>query len=203
MSLARTSPATRAVARWRCSSPSTGRSWFTRWLCSSRRSSACPPRRRCSSERLLRSTRTSAATTLGAVAGFLSLVSGLDWDSCRGVIETHVPGGVAQAIADADTFFAAELPALGAWEFGPAEAAAIAQPVLSVKGSDTERLWVEVASLLRSWFLQAEELTIPGIGHLLQMQRSEPVARGVAGFLGRHPMATAEIGASPARGAGT
>jgi 3-oxoadipate enol-lactonase len=127
-------------------------------------------------------------------------VSGLDWDSCRGVIEKHVPSGVAQAIADADTFFGAELPALGAWEFGPTEAAAITQPVLSVKGSDTERLWVEVAALLRAWFPQVEELTIAGIGHLLQMQRSEPVARGLAEFLGRHPMATADIGASRARG---
>jgi 3-oxoadipate enol-lactonase len=106
---------------------------------------------------------------------------------------------VAQAIADAATFFAAELPALGAWEFGPAEAAAIAQPVLSVIGGDTEPLWVEVAELLRSWFPQVEELAVPGVGHLLQMQSAEPVAGGVAGFLGRHPMVAVDAARSQAR----
>ena len=124
----------------------------------------------------------------GAVAGFLSLVSGLDWETCRGVIDEHVPGGVAQAIRDADTFFGVELPALSAWEFGPEQAAAIAQPVLSVLGAETDRLWVEVADLLRCWFPQVEELGVDGVGHLLQMQRVQPVARGLAAFLGRHPI---------------
>jgi len=128
----------------------------------------------------------------GAVAGFLSLVSGLDWETCRDAIDKHVPGGVAQAISDADTFFGVELPALGAWEFGPEQAAAITQPVLSVLGTETERLWVEVADLLRSWFPHIEELAIDGVGHLLQMQRANPVTRGVAEFLGRHPMVSVE-----------
>jgi pimeloyl-ACP methyl ester carboxylesterase len=131
-----------------------------------------------------------------AVVGFLSIVSGLDWEQCRAVIDEHVPGGVAQAIRDADTFFGIELPALSAWKFGPEQAARISQPVLSVRGADTERLWVEVADLLRSWFPQVEDLTVESVGHLLHMQRPEPVARGVAAFLGRHPMTAAERGAS-------
>ncbi len=94
----------------------------------------------------------------GAVVGFLSLVSGLDRETCRGVIQENVPGGIAQAISDADTFFGVELPAVGAWEFGRDEAAVITQPVLSVLGTETETLWVEIAGLLRSWFPQVEEL---------------------------------------------
>jgi len=128
----------------------------------------------------------------GAVAGFLSLVSGLDWETCRGVIDENVPGGVAHAIRDADTFFGVELPALGAWQFGAEQAAAFTQPVLSVLGADTERLWVEVAELLRRWFPRVEELTVGGVGHLLQMQRAEPIAQGVAAFFGRHPMLAVE-----------
>lgn len=135
----------------------------------------------------------------GAVAGFLSLVSGLDRETCRGMIDEHVPGGIARAISDADTFFGVELPAVGAWEFGPEQAAVITQPVLSVLGTETERLWVEVADLLRSWFPQVEELAVDGVGHLLQMQRAEPVARGLAEFLGRHPMRPVEDGRSLAR----
>ena len=123
-----------------------------------------------------------------AVAEFLSLVSGLDRETCRGVMDEHVPGGVAKAITDADTFFGIELPALGAWEFGRGKAAAIVQPVLSVLGTETERLWVDVDELLHSWFPQLQELTVTGVGHLLQMQHPQPVARGVAAFFGRHPM---------------
>lgn len=121
-----------------------------------------------------------------AVAGFLSVVSGLEWETCRAVIDEHVPGAVAQLIADADTLFGVELPAVGAWEFGPGQAATIAQPVLSVSGTNTEQLWVEVAALLRSSFPQIEELTIEGVGHLLHMQRPTPVVRGLADFLHRN-----------------
>jgi pimeloyl-ACP methyl ester carboxylesterase len=123
-----------------------------------------------------------------AVASFLSLVSGLEWEACRAVMDENVPGGVAQATRDADTFFGVELPAVAAWEFGPEQAATITQPVLSVLGSDTERLWVEVAEVLRSWIPQVDELTINGVGHFLHMQRPQPVVRAVAAFLHRHPM---------------
>ena len=34
----------------------------------------------------------------GAMAEFLSVVCSLDWETCRTVIEQHVPGGVAQAM---------------------------------------------------------------------------------------------------------
>ena len=130
-----------------------------------------------------------------AVAGFLTIVSGFEWETCRAVIDEHVPGAVAQAIGDADTFFGAELPALSAWEFGPEQGAGISQPVLSVLGTETGRLWVEVAALLRSWLPHVEELAVDGVGHLLQIERPEPVARGVAAFLGRHPMLAAARGA--------
>ena len=71
----------------------------------------------------------------GALAIFMSVVSGLDWATCRAVLEERVPGAVAQAIKDADTFFGIELPALAEWAFGPEQAAAIHCPVLSVLGT--------------------------------------------------------------------
>lgn len=123
-----------------------------------------------------------------AVIGFLSVVGGLDSATCRIVIDANVPGGVAQAIDDAETFFGVELPALGAWRFDEAQAARIRQPVLSVLGSDTQPLWIEVAQRLRAWIPQVEEHVVPGVGHLLQMQRPAPVAAAVAAFLARHPM---------------
>jgi pimeloyl-ACP methyl ester carboxylesterase len=124
-----------------------------------------------------------------AVAGFISLASGLDWETARGVIDDYVPGSVAQAVKDVDTFCGVDLPALSAWEFGPEEAAAVSQPVLSVLGAESEQLFVDGAALLRSWLPEVEDLTVEGVGHLLQIQRPEPVARGIAEFFDRHPIA--------------
>jgi pimeloyl-ACP methyl ester carboxylesterase len=123
-----------------------------------------------------------------ALAAFMSAVSGLEWDACRALLDERVPGAVPQAIKDADTFFGIELPALSAWTFGAEQAAAISQPVLSVLGTDTEPLWIEVADLLRSWLRQVEDCTIEGAGHLLHMQRPEPVAKCIAAFFGRHSL---------------
>jgi pimeloyl-ACP methyl ester carboxylesterase len=130
-----------------------------------------------------------------AVTGFLSVVSGLDTDACQAVIERNVPGGIAQAIKDADTFFGIELPSLSAWRFAAEQARRIRQPVLSILGSNTGQLWLEVDALLNSWVAQVEGLTINGVGHLLQMQDPEPVARGLAIFLAHHPMT--QIGLQP------
>jgi pimeloyl-ACP methyl ester carboxylesterase len=124
----------------------------------------------------------------GAMAAFLSIVSGLDSETCRNQLEKHIPGGVAEAMKDADNFFSSYLPALNAWQFGAEQAATISQPVLSVLGMQTERWFVDGHDLLHAWFPQIEDCTIDGVGHLLHMQRPEPVARCTAGFFARHPM---------------
>jgi pimeloyl-ACP methyl ester carboxylesterase len=124
----------------------------------------------------------------GAMAKFLSVVCGLDWETCQRVIEKHVPGGVARAMTNGDNFFGSYLPALNAWPFGPEQARSVSQPVLSVLGTETERWFVDGHELLHTWFPQVEDCRIEGVGHLLHIQRPEPVARGVAEFLARHPM---------------
>jgi pimeloyl-ACP methyl ester carboxylesterase len=124
-----------------------------------------------------------------ALALFMTTVSGLEWTVCRALLEDRIPGAVAQAVEDVDTFFGVELPALTEWEFGPQQAAAVDRPVLSVLGSETLPLWVEVAEFLRSSLPQVEELTVHGLGHLLHIQSPEPVARGMAEFLERNPIA--------------
>ena len=55
-----------------------------------------------------------------------------------GLEKKEVPGGIQQAVADADTFFRHDLPALRHWWFGPEEARAIKQPVLAVLGENGE-----------------------------------------------------------------
>jgi pimeloyl-ACP methyl ester carboxylesterase len=122
----------------------------------------------------------------GAWAMFLSAATGLDWPTCRAVLERRIPGVVAQAIKDADTLFGVELPAIATWAFGPERAAAIGCPVLSMVGSDTLPLFGEVAAFLSSSVPRIEERLIEGVGHLLHIQRPEPVARALAEFVDRH-----------------
>jgi pimeloyl-ACP methyl ester carboxylesterase len=123
-----------------------------------------------------------------ALAAFMTAVSGLEWNACRSLLDERVPGAVPQGIEDADTFFGIELPGLSAWTFGAEQAATISQPVLSVLGADTEPLWVEVAERLRAWLAHVEECTIEDVGHLLHMQRPEPVAKCIAEFFSRHKL---------------
>ena len=125
-----------------------------------------------------------------ALAIFLSAASGLDWERCRTLLEERVPGMITQSIRDVDTFFGVELPGLTQWAFDARQAASIAQPTLSVLGSSTESLWVEVDELLRSSMPNIESCKIEGVGHLLHLQRPEPVARRIATFLARHPTTT-------------
>jgi pimeloyl-ACP methyl ester carboxylesterase len=123
-----------------------------------------------------------------ALAIFMSVASGLGWDACRAVLEERIPGIVSQTVKDADTIFGVELPGLTQWKFGAEEAAKIRQPALSVLGTQTEPLWVEVADRLRSWLPRIEECKIDGVGHLLLIQRPTPVARAIADFFGRNAM---------------
>ena len=124
----------------------------------------------------------------GAFAMFVAAASGLDWATCRALLEERIPGVVTQSIKDADTFFGVELPALTEWEFGADQAAAIHRPVLSVLGAETQPLWVEIADFLRASLPYVEGCTIDGVGHLLQIQQPQPVARAIARFLGGNSM---------------
>ena len=45
--------------------------------------------------------------------------------------------------------------------------------------------------MLRSWFPESEEVVIEGVGHLLHLERPEPVAAGIAAFFARHRLTEA------------
>lgn len=127
----------------------------------------------------------------GAMAAFLSVVTGLAWEECRRVIDERVPGGAAQALREAGFFFGFDVPALGAWAVGAEDAASITQPVLSIQGGESDPLFAEVGELLRSWFPDLEEADVCGAGHLLQIERPAEVAESLAAFFGRHPTGSA------------
>lgn len=117
-----------------------------------------------------------------AVEIFSDYVFRPNWES---IVENTVPGGVEQAVKDVDAFVR-ELPTIPAWQFGPDQAAAIHQPVLSVVGIQSHQIMKEGRNLLHSWFPQTEDFDAQST-HLLQMQDPVGVARALADFFSRHP----------------
>jgi pimeloyl-ACP methyl ester carboxylesterase len=124
--------------------------------------------------------RYQAGDAEGAVHGFLALVGDRNWHA---IIEQTVPGGIAQAVKDAATFFETEVPGAPSWTFGPEQAAAITCPVLSVLGSRSSPLFVEGRQLLHAWFPACQDADIAGATHLLQMQAPKSVAAAISAFL--------------------
>ncbi len=118
-----------------------------------------------------------------AIEMFSNNVFGPGWQS---VVERTVPGGVEQGMTDGDTFML-ELATIREWSFGPEQARAIQQPVLSVVGVRSDLFMQEGRQLIHSWFPQAEDCD-PQSTHLLQMQDPQGVAHGLADFFARHPI---------------
>ena len=132
-----------------------------------------------------------AGEPAAGVDAFMSVVAGTEW---RDLVSAEVPGGVAQAKADAATFFELELSAVAAWEFDESKVGAIDHPVLYLWGGESgvvmsvEDIYREGRDHVKSWFPQTEEHYIEGINHALQMQEPQAVAEGIAEFLKRHPL---------------
>lgn len=116
----------------------------------------------------------------GAVDAFLQAVCGKDY---RSAVDD---AGFEQAVADADTFFGVELPALEEWTFTQEDAARITQPVLAVLGADSNAVlpgFGEGHQLLLEWFPQARPFVLPRATHLLQVQNPGDMAQALAAFL--------------------
>jgi pimeloyl-ACP methyl ester carboxylesterase len=139
--------------------------------------------------------RYGAGDRVGAVDSFLRGVAGPDY---RAVLEKAVPGAFDQAVADADTFFGQELPALRQWSFTREEARGIAQPVLAVLGarsddvrpsrSGASRVFRERQELLLDWLPNVEPFILRDATHLLQVENPRGMAEGLAAFFARHPI---------------
>jgi pimeloyl-ACP methyl ester carboxylesterase len=121
----------------------------------------------------------------GAIDGFLRHVCG---DGYRSTLENVIPAAFDEALAEADLFFQAEMPAVQQWAFEPRDAARITQPVLNVLGADSAPRFVEGAALVQSWFPSAERLTVPAAGHLLMVQNPTALAEGLRDHIARHPI---------------
>jgi pimeloyl-ACP methyl ester carboxylesterase len=132
--------------------------------------------------------RYRAGDRAGAIDTFLRGVCGPDY---RPVLDRTLPGAFAQHVADADTFFGQELPALQQWSFTREDARRITQPVLAVigaKSQDLDPIWGERHALLLSWFPNVEPFVLPDATHLLQVENPRGMTEGLAAFFARHPL---------------
>ena len=91
-------------------------------------------------------------------------------------------------MADADSFFGQELPAVQQWTFTRGDAGRISQPVLLVLGARTGEIFRARGEVLRAWLPRAEPFLLPDATHLLYLDNPRGTAEGLADFLTRHPL---------------
>jgi hypothetical protein len=91
-------------------------------------------------------------------------------------------------VADADTVFLSDLPGLGVWQFGPAEAARIKQPVLNVRSANTSANFRSSFEKLQGWLAQAENYIVPDSSHAMLQLQPKIVSERLNSFFARHPL---------------
>jgi pimeloyl-ACP methyl ester carboxylesterase len=126
-----------------------------------------------------------AGDRVAALDRFATGVFGPDY---RVPLDHGLPGGFEQAVADADTFFGQELPAVQHWDFTAADAARVTQPVLAVLGEHTAPTFPERLELLSSWLPRVESFELPDATHLLHVENPRGMAAALAEFFARHPV---------------
>jgi 3-oxoadipate enol-lactonase len=122
----------------------------------------------------------------GAVDTFLRGTCGPD---ARAVLEKTLPGAIDQGLADAETFFGHELPALRQWTFGPAEASRIQQPLFAVVGDHSDARFQQRQQLLLEWLPDVEPFLLPHAGHLIHLENARGMAEALAAFFALHSLA--------------
>jgi pimeloyl-ACP methyl ester carboxylesterase len=149
-------------------------------------------------DRLLSTRQSAIAPIIGtyrdgdkaaAVDAFMRMVAGSDY---RGAFDRALPGEFARGLADADTFFQQELPAIAHWRLAREDAARFKQPALAVIGEHSRQvspIWEARQQQLLSWLANAEAFVLPGATHLLHLQNPRAMALGLATFFTRHPIA--------------
>jgi pimeloyl-ACP methyl ester carboxylesterase len=113
------------------------------------------------------------------------------WPAYRAALDQAVPEALAQAVADAGTWYEREVPGLLSWRFGEAEARRITQPTVSVLGGESEKLgarFSETHRLLLEWMPQAEGFVLPGTTHFLQIEDPHGSAEVLTAFWARHQL---------------
>jgi len=122
-----------------------------------------------------------------AIDDFLARVAGVRY---RANLERVLPGGFEAAVADADTFFQIEMPAIQEFNasFSADDLRRLRRPVLAAVGRDSVPLFREIHRLVLAVLPGVEAIEIPNAGHMLQMENPKAVGEALASFFARHPI---------------
>ena len=115
------------------------------------------------------------------------------WPEYRNHLPYILPDGFRDAVAAAPASFDVELPSLFDWHFSEADARTMAQPVLSVMGSESKSLsprFEEVHEWLLANVPDCQEYVLPHAHHFLQMENPIDMAGALQAFWSRHPIGT-------------
>ena len=129
----------------------------------------------------------------GAVDMFMRTVAGPDY---RAALDSVLPQAFAHAVADAETFFEQELPAVRAWSFREEDAKRVRQPVLAVIGArsrEVSPIWQQRQNLLIAWLPKVEAFELADATHLLHVQNSRDMAQRLAAFFSRHSLQESDV----------
>jgi pimeloyl-ACP methyl ester carboxylesterase len=130
----------------------------------------------------------SAGAKAQAVDAFMRAVAG----PRRAVIDHALPPSYfTRTVADADTFFGTELPALRRWSFRWEDAERVPIPVLVVLEGESDAVspvFRERYERLLSRLPRAEPFVLPGTTHLLHVQNPGDMPDGLARFFAQHSM---------------
>jgi pimeloyl-ACP methyl ester carboxylesterase len=121
-----------------------------------------------------------------AVHRWMSAGGNANW---RRDIEEHIPGAGDRATADAAGTFEYDVEAVRHWDFEAVGASRITQPVLDIAGSRNEAARQPIFEMLDGAIPHVERVTIPDADHSLCMTQPTAVARAIAEFLHRQPIA--------------
>jgi len=119
------------------------------------------------------------------------------WPGYQEHLEHVLPGAFEQAVADAATSFAVDVPVTLDSRFGDAEARQITQPVLVVLGEKSAALhprFAETHRLLLGWLPSAEGFILPHATHFLQMENPHAMAEALTDFYTRHALSDSAAG---------
>jgi len=122
----------------------------------------------------------------GAIDGFGQEVAGADY---RADFDRTLPSGYFERwVANADTLFQSDVPALQAWMFTPEDATHITTPVINMSGADTRPYFREIYATIQTWLPHAENFIVPNATHCMLQMNSKAVAERLASFFSKHSL---------------
>jgi pimeloyl-ACP methyl ester carboxylesterase len=126
----------------------------------------------------------AAARSGDIPTAFDTFLRGVGGDTYRQRLRDRLgDAGLAEAEDESAYFFADELPAIGAWQFGEAEAARVTAPTLLVNGAASRPWFAENMDRLAEWLPNTSTVTLEGCDHLAPLTHPAELARVAATFV--------------------